>query len=487
MFLSVCQDYRLDMSVVLDSDVDIELLVSSPLRGPAIIKELGAALVQQQLHLQASVESLCAVLRDRSPSFFSPTDVLVFEGTDALERALKHTTNKNIREPLLEESLRCFLPAAPSMSTEVLVSVLNRFRQARFYRGILILGQSSQQLFERALDCLADLLTASSYSDEAAPIFAQALSSSNYDFLAAFYDWLFAHSIAGAILLSAPSLNEESLLPYMEASSFGESGTLKSRAHADMYWKCLTKLGKPEASGRILVRLARAITSDASELPLEDRVQCLSMAIATIRSTAVAHDEATEAEELLEVSLVQLDLLHALLARQQSRRHEDAEAIAALHSRLYDLTTLFVEFSEPLDLPEVSLLIVHAAGHADPILVTRLWQRILVPSNGQAAHLETIPAALQSLATKLWPSEVAFPLAYLVDMLALLAFKSVDEDDGPEAESRMANWFAGIWRPTRIPAAQLRDQVDALLSEASTFWTTPERKRFLRLLSTSLS
>jgi hypothetical protein len=476
------------MSAVLEPDVDIELLVSSPLRGPAIIKELGAALVQQQLHLQASVESLCAVLRDRSPSFFSPTDVLVFEGTDALERALKHTSKRNIREQLLEESLRCFLPAAPSMSAEVLVSVLNRFRQARFYRGILVLGQSNQQIFERALDCFADLLTASSYSEEAAPIFSQALSSSNGDFLAAFYDWLFAHSIAGAILLSAPSLNEESLLSYMEASSFGESGTLKSRAHADMYWKCLTKLSKPEASGRVLVRLARAATSDPSELPLEDRVQCLSMAIATIRSTTVAHDEAIEAEELLEVSLVQLDLLHALLARQQSRRHEDAEAIAALHCRLYDLTTLFVEFSEPLDLPEVSLLIVHTAGHADPVLVTRLWQRILVPSNGQtAAHMETIPAALQSLAVKLWPSEVAFPLAYLIDMVALLAFKSVDENDGPEAESRMANWFAGIWRPTRIPATQLCAQINALLGEASTFWTTPERKRFLRLLVTSLS
>lgn len=467
------------MSAVVEPDVDIELLVSSPLRGPSIIKELGSALVQQQLHLQASVESLCAVLRDRSPSFFSSTDVLVFEGTDALERALKHTSNKNIREQLLEESLKCFLPAAPSMSTEVLISVLDRFRQARFYRGILVLGQSNQQVFDRALDCFNDLLTASSYSEEAAPIFAQALSSANPDFLVAFYDWLFAHSIAGAILLSASSLNEESLLTYLENSSFGQDGTLKSRAHADMYWKCLTKLGKPDAAGRVLIRLARAITSDPSELPLEDRVQCLSMAIATIKSTSaalMAHDEATEAEELLEVSLVQLDLLQALLAH---RRHEDS---AALHCRLYDLTTLFMEFSEPNELPEVSLLIVHTAGHADPVLVTRLWQRILV--NGQV-HLETIPSSLQSLSSKLYPSEVAFPLAYLVDMLALLAFKSIDASD-PEGESRMAKWFAGAWKATRVPVGQVRGHVDALLGEGSSFWNTPERKRFLRLLSTSL-
>lgn len=483
LFLSVCQDYRLDMSFVVEADVDIELLVSSPLRGPAIIKELGSALVQQQLHLQASVESLCAVLRDRSPSFFSPTDVLVFEGTDALERAVKHTNNKNIREQLLEESLRCFLPAAPSMSTDMLTSVLDRFREARYYRGVLVLGQSNQQVFERALDCFNDLLTASSYSEEAAPIFAQALSSTNNDFLVAFYDWLFARSIAGAVLLSAPSLNEESLLTYLETFSFGQDGTLKSRAHSEMYWKCLAKLGKPDASGRVLVRLARSITGDASELPLEDRVQCLSMAIATIKSTTVGHEEAREAEELLEVSLVQLDLLQALLAR---RRHEDSEAITALHCRLYDLTALFVEFSEPLDLPEVSLLIVHTAGHADPVLVTRLWQRILVQSHGQPVHLESIPSALQSLSAKLWPSEVAFPLPYLVDMLALLAFKSIDESD-PEGESRMANWFAGIWRSTRIPGAQLRGHVEALIGDAaSSFWTTADRKRFLRLLSTSL-
>lgn len=483
LFLLVCHDYRLPIKALIEPGVDLEQLASSPVRGPVLVKELGSALVKQQLHLQASVESLCSVLRDRAPTFFSSADVLVYEGTDALERALKQPISSPLRDQMLNESLAAFLRAA--LPTEVALQVLDRYRAAHFWLGILSLGQSNAALHERTLDCLEDLLALE--GDEAASVFAAILDSGRVDFLPPFYDWLFRHSIAGAVLLGvAPTFNKD-LLAYLEDRAF-EGEQLRSKAHADLAWKYLAKHGRPADAGRCLLRLARSFTHDtAPEQPalgLEERIQALSMAVATLKScgTEVSGAEAAEAEEFLEVALVQLELLNAL---HQRPTNPAFEAQLQLNGRLFDLTTLFVEFSEPLGLPDISLLIVHTAGHADAVLVARLWQRVLATAPGADFRLEHIQRTLASLASKLWPSDVAFPLAYLVDMLALIAFKAIAEADD---EARMASWFAASWCQTPVPSEQVRAAVDGLIKAAAapeSFWASAERKRFLRLLQAS--
>jgi len=481
MFLAVCQDYRLPLAALVEPTVDFELLASSPVRGPALIKELGSALVRQQLHLQASVDSLCAVLRDRSPTFFSPADVLVYEGTDALERGLKHPS-RAIREQLFSESLHCFLRAA--LPAEAAVDVMEKYRSARFFSGILALAESNTtSLKERALNCLEDLLASPHDEEETGAVFSQVLSSKSAELRVAFYDWLFQHSIAGAVLLSTPAFSRD-LFTYLEAGAFeaAEDGNLlmlKSKARADICWKYLARHVRPAESGRVLVRLARSLTQDSTldhvTLPLEERIQCLSMAVATLKASGaeVAAAEAGEAEELLEVALVQLELLNAL-----KRMDTGFAAQVQLHGRLFDLTTLFVEFSEPLGLSDISLLIVHTAGHADVVLVSRLWQRLLTSAG---AGLDAVQRAVVSLAAKIFPSPVAFPLAYLVDMLALLACKAIAS---AEEESRMANWFTGTWRQAGVPLDQVKSVLNDMLQKSAleSFWSTPERKRFLRLL-----
>ncbi len=468
MFLSICRDYNLNLGQLVEPGVDLELLASSSIRGPALIREIGSALVKQQLHLQASVESLCAVLLDRSPTFFSASDVQEYEGTDALERALKHPS-RTIKDQLLLESLHCFQKAAPQMSMDALGQVLEKYRVAQYYIGILSLGSPFPALHERVLASLVDLVDNNS-DREVTNALSVALNSPHQTFRTSFYDWLFKQSISGSVLLSTDRI-DKSLLDYLEAGSFekiNDNGwLLRSRARADIYWKYLTKHEQLNEAGQVLLRLASSITSDQLTLPLSDRIQCLSMAVATLKSCQnIARETAMEAEELLEVALVQLELYNAALSME--------DVCFRLNCRLYDLTTLFVEFAEPLGLSDIALLIVHIAGHADPVLVSRLWQRLLTEGD-----FEDIPRRFKSAASKLYPSDIAFPLPYLVDMLALIACKAIDGE--ADRETRMARWFIDLW--SCVPYEQVSSQVQSLLkSSTQSYWSTPEHKRFLRLL-----
>lgn len=466
-FLGICLDYQLDMISVLQAydaslGIDLELLVSSPSRGPLIVKALGSALVKQQLHLQASVDSLCAVLLDRCPSYFSPADALLFEGNDYLTRAIR-SSNQNLKEQLLDESLHCFLKATPSASLETLGEVLTAYRKVHYFKGILTLGQTNSNLYEKLLDCFEDLLQP---LPEAEAIFEASLGSTcPISFRVTFCDWLFSKSIAGAVLLGQTSSSPD-IIEYLQTGAFKDE-FLISRAKADALWKYLAKHGDSAEAGKVLVKLSKSITKDASldnlALPLADRIQYLSMAVATLKANSVPTGEA---EDTLEVALLQLELLNSI-------PHPDWTVEVGLHSRLYSLTTLFLEYSEPLGLPSISLQIIHLAGHPDPVLVARLWQRLLAP---QEPDLTLIPGKLEALAAKIYPSdEVAMPLGYLVDMLALVAFKSSESETG-----RMIQWFKQTWSSTVVPWARVQKELESLRSRPSSFWSaSPERKSFI--------
>lgn len=428
------------------------------MRGPALVRELGARLVQQQLGLQASVESLCAVLRDRAPTYFGPADVLVYEGLDALERA--GTANAT----LLARSLQCF--SAAHMQPAALLPVLERYRRAGYHAGLLALGQQHPELFDTVLAALGDLLAAP--APGAAAAFEAALAAPSDAFVARLLDWLFEQAVAASVLLDARGVSERHLR-LLGAQALAADGLLRSRARADVWWKLLARLGRPVDAAGVLLRLAAAITQDATlehlSLPLGDRLQYLAMAVATLRAAA---QPTGPAEDQLEVGLVQMDLLHAL--------GPAAPAALDLHSRLFDATSLFLQFSEPLDVPLCSLQLVRLAAHTDAVLVARLWQRLLTSDPAPAA----VARRFKEASAKLASSPAAYPVPYLVDMLALLACKAAagEPATGPA-------WFADLFPAPALP--QVRRALAELAERRDGFWAHPDRRRFLGQLLAAVS
>ena len=64
---------------------------------------------------------------------------------------------------------------------------------------------------------------------------------------------------------------------------------------------------------------------------------------------------------------------------------EKRQAIDHLNSQLMDVTTLYGDFADELDLHECKLAILHCAGHYDVGLIESLWRSII--SEGARARV----------------------------------------------------------------------------------------------------
>lgn len=123
--------------------IEFEELLATP-RGHDMIADIGAALVQKQLKLRSSVDSLCQVLTQRCPTFFGESETIVYQATECLERA------GQIREPVertlqLEESLKMFLKGSSSISLPLLGDICRKYERLAFFQGVIELCLSAAQ------------------------------------------------------------------------------------------------------------------------------------------------------------------------------------------------------------------------------------------------------------------------------------------------------------------------------------------------------
>ncbi len=138
-FLSICRDYRvLDSSSnrsTLGEAVDFEEVLTT-VRGRAIIADIGALLVQRQLKMRSSVDSLCQILLQRCSLFFGDSDVIVYQGSESLERAAQ-TNDPHERAAQLQESLSLFLKGSGALSLAVITDICSRYALLAFFPGII--------------------------------------------------------------------------------------------------------------------------------------------------------------------------------------------------------------------------------------------------------------------------------------------------------------------------------------------------------------
>lgn len=144
-FWSICRDYNIlgeafrgtfsDGSAIDWSGIDFEELLSSK-RGRDAIASLGAALVEKQIKMKASVDSLCQILLQRCPTFFGGSEVVVFHGTECLERA-KQVREAAERQMNLELSLANFLKGCAALTPPIISTICRQYRDLGFFPGIV--------------------------------------------------------------------------------------------------------------------------------------------------------------------------------------------------------------------------------------------------------------------------------------------------------------------------------------------------------------
>jgi len=469
--LAICRDYGISE----DSHLTFEDLLASSV-GRQAVAELGTKLVQRQLKLCSSVDSLCQVLQQRAPSFFGAQQAILFQGTESLDRAL-HARDPVERTALLDESLALFLQTHSIPSLPMLQEIANKYQRLAFFPGTVRLALATELGEDLVFDALRvvhglvpaqlDPSVASSMSGDHAidrlqrATMTVALTCQKEDFHERLYQWLVQEGFVSVLL----DIKSSFVLPFLK-KRFAERDPL----FLDLLWKYQARNGLALDAARTLYELA--LSSYSFSLP--ERIERLSLALGQLRCASSSLDAMTfvqEVEERLDVAHLQLQLLDQLTARYGHVAEE-----AALHDSLFSLSDLFNRFAKPLRLTTVALAILHASNHHDTLLVHELWNELARQEERSAVnapHLPFLAQRIAELARRFYPAPSVFPLTFVLDLLLQKT------GSAKEASAWDLVQCAFLFEGSPIDKRALLASVNELLSLTATFWQQIEHRRIL--------
>ena len=87
---------------------------------------------------------------------------------------------------------------------------------------------------------------------------------------------------------------------------------------------------------------------------------------------------------------------------------------------------LYNKFARRYRLHEASLAIIYCSGYSDPLLVENVWREIIQQEDVREnpRFIESLHARVIETGRKFYPSEVVFPLGFLIHELEKLSFES---------------------------------------------------------------
>jgi len=155
------------------------------------------------------------------------------------------------------------------------------------------------------------------------------------------------------------------------------------------------------------------------------------------------------------------------------------DKLQELSSGLISISKLYEDFADPLNLPEMKLLILHVSDHQDQHLVTSIW-RDLFDRVSTADTLEdefnTIGNVVITQGRRLYPSDSAFPTEYIAKTLEDMTMRNRDHIPpgwGPRIlrqagvpYSVIFNFLSQMYE-SQIPPYNLQVNVQALSTDIS--------------------
>ncbi|KAL0121289.1 hypothetical protein PUN28_008744 [Cardiocondyla obscurior] len=428
-------------------------------------------LIDSYLGDNASVDSVSAKLREVCPNLYRTEDAVCSKANEILLKA-KGCTNPEEKECYLQSALMLCKEVAPRLN---LNAVCQQFVACQFYTGVLELciccaeridpnnaashyyknnepieDQEGNLAFTKRLEiykeftAMLDHLYHQSISNPLTPTLPSKpgpplQTASNaiimpaneilYDIIddalhapcetlhSSIYTWMIDKGLHGKLVtFAAPSLE-----------------TYLNRVNApELLWQFYEKNKNHAAAAKILDSLA---TKVGSEIPLSERVYNLSRAVVCMRSDQTGYAPylgifLRELEDKLEVARMQQQILDVISNQQNlfdSMIVTDAKL--RLNSSLLDITQLYEEYAEPLQLWECKLAIIHCSGHQDDMLIKGIWTNIIdnelenATESSNNDKMTILMCKIKLLGQEYIGSPHCFPIDFLVKQLEMKACK----------------------------------------------------------------
>lgn len=473
-------------------DISFETFLSTA-KGLEVSREIINSIFLKEIKQDRPVVAMCDTLKAKCPSFFSHSDVLYYQASESLYRALT-TKSQREREEMLAESLRFYIQTCSLISCDKFLEISKNFSSLSFYTGIVTLGlavahsldpdqfgykylkdgkedstladfyQNRCNIYEIVFSFLQNIFTPDSKSPFL--VECQNLCSNNRDDL---FHWKYFEFLIKNqkydLLISSKSTVAESFLVELFKQLLGHSG---QKERLDLLWKYYIDKNKGVEASQVLFALSEASKPD---LLLSARMEYLSIGIATAKSLikdSVTRDKIVkQIEDQIEIARIQLEMLNILRTKPPVSNY--TLAIESLErGGIFDFSTLYNKYAKPLGLPEAALLVLNGANFDDSSVMVTTWQEII---DRDAGNLPVLKNTFLYLAKFLYrPSTVnrAFPVHFLVGSICKLL-----------KERGMPSWIVDTFRASPAPLSCLYGELEKLYYSKSGIWHSVAGKSFI--------
>ncbi|XP_011313670.1 nuclear pore complex protein Nup155 [Fopius arisanus] len=440
------------------------------LMGHEICSLLIIHLIDSYLGDNTSVDVVSTRLRDVCPNLYKSEDAVCSKANEIILKA-KNCSNAEEKESHLQSALKLCKMVAPRLN---LAAVCQQFVACQFYTGVLELclccaekidpnnaalhyyknneppeDQEGNLAYFKRLEIykevtvMLDHLYNQSISNPLTPtipskpgpptyntssiatapakqvlheIIEDALHSSCEILHASIYTWMIERNLHGELVaLAAPSLE-----PYL------------IRVNApELLWQFYERSKNHAAAAKILDALA---TKPGPNVSLSQRVEYLARAVVCMRSDQAGYAPylgvfLRELEDKVEVARIQQQILDTISNQQQLFDNMVVrDAKLRLNSSLLDITQLYEEYADPLQLWESKLAIIHCSGHQDAMLVQGIWTNIIENElkNAQSQtstedKMSILMSKIKMLGQEYSGTPHCFPIDFLIKELEIRA------------------------------------------------------------------
>ncbi|KAL1748480.1 Non-repetitive/WGA-negative nucleoporin C-terminal-domain-containing protein [Schizophyllum fasciatum] len=484
--------------------------------GMSVSRALINVLIDQQMTGQMEIDTVSETLQRKCPSFCSAEDVMLYKAAESIKKAEDAKTPAE-RQHWCNESLMLYVKGARTLEFEKLRKACGDFEKLEYPKGAIDLplacaraidpeergrqywrngcipGDAGQQLFEQREACYRLVLgSLETFEEKAAAQDAQttpmeqrlnliayqiAFESDDEMFHANLYSWLISRGLWEDLLEQRP--------PFLEAYLAQEPAELD---RYELLWRFYVKNGQNLHAAQILARMAE---NEQFNIPLNDRVQYLTLAVGNAKSHPISPNTPidsgiaflTDLEERLEVVQVQLEIYTYLLPQKGEWPPAAQELIDNLGTNLYELSTLY-EIATKFQIRPMQLLCLHVGDVRDEGTVRGIWDGIfrdaVEAAEDAIGQADKITASVVPLGQRFYPSDSAFPLRVVAQLLVRfrLNHKGQLEDGWPVRLLVECNVpYAEVWDlfhemyESQIPPFNTQDNVQMVSSDIAVLLT----------------
>ncbi|OMJ19767.1 putative nucleoporin [Smittium culicis] len=470
-----------------------------------VCRELVVSVVGSRNSRSEIVENIGEALGKNCGSFFSEKDVKLYRAFEYLRVAQKlgeSNSDPEQQQSLLQECLEMFTDSGILLGEKKLKQVVSIFCNFNWHLGALNLclgcaknadpndlainyynntvlldsgyhnqdlknDDLSKQLYDWRIYCynLALLFIKPENSEISNKLFLISLNFTDILFHTTLYDFLLSSKLDSTLT----QIQTPFLVDYLRS-------TPVSIQKYDLLWRHYAYFSKFSQASAILHDLASGTLF--KEITLAKRMEYLSLAISNAKSSLHYEKEKlpvsilNQMTDQLKTAQIQMEIVIVL-----SSKPDQENNIKLLNSRLFNVTELYDQFAQPLNLYEQILLLYKLSNFTDRVQIFEIYSYFIYESlqgeitnsselSGPSNNIIAVCSKISSLGIRLHPSDSSFPLDLVVGLLVtLIADKQLYLSDNTENTSSISNpgFITQTLLDSNIPCVAINDIICSYL------------------------